>query len=137
MTTDPLNLAAFAAFVFILAGVVRFAAKSVVPKESAMHGDLSRTPAPVAVHIHNAREERRLTTPIRPSVSVTVDDFADALDFSFNEIDTATKAAAPKRIAWVDMTLAEIERVHNEMPTDRSRKALCKRRAQVARRGGR
>ncbi len=135
MTTDPVNLAAFFAFVLILAGVVRFAAKSAVPKESAMHGDLSRTPAPVAVHIHNARLARDLMHPVRPSVSVADDD-GDPLDCTFNAIDVATKAAAPKRINWKDMTLAEIERVHNECPTDRSRKARCKRRAQVARRGG-
>jgi hypothetical protein len=67
MTTDPLNLAAFAVFtfcVFALVGGVRFVRYLLTVKESAMHGDLSRTPAPVAVHIHNAREVKHLTTPI-------------------------------------------------------------------------
>jgi hypothetical protein len=139
VTTDPLNLAAFAVFTFcvlVLVGGVRFVRYLLTVKESAMHGNLSRTPARQAVHIHNARLARDLMHPVRPSVSIADDD-GDPLDFTFAAVDVATRAAAPKRIAWAAMTLAEIERVHNEMPTDRSRKALCKRRRQVARRGGR
>lgn len=140
MITDPLNLAAFVAFCFLLAGVVRFAAKSYTPKESTMHGDLSRTPAPQAVHIHNARESLRLNP--RP-VGVTFES-DDPLDFDFVAMDAkATRAATVKRITsaaqvdWRLLTDAEIEHIAATCPSDKARNARNKRarrRANEARR---
>lgn len=142
MLTDHLNLAAFVAFCFMLAGVVRFAAKSYI-KESTMHGDLSRTPAPQAVHIHNARETLRLNP--RP-VGVTFES-DDPLDFDFVAMDAkATRAAnvlriifAP-RIQWCLLTDVEIEHIAATCPPSMKDRALnarskrARRRANEARR---
>lgn len=144
MTTDPLNLAAFIAFCFMLAGVVRFAAKSYTPKEPTMYGrNIERETAPRAVHIHNARESLRLNP--RP-VGVTFES-DDPLDFDFVAMDaTVTRAAAVKRITsaprieWRLLTDAEIEHIAATCPPSMKDRALnarskrARRRANEARR---
>lgn len=143
MTTDPVNLAAFATVVFMLGALVRFAYTSHVRKEPAMYGDLSRTPAPQAVHIHNARETLRLNP--RP-VGVTLDT-DDALSFDFGAMDAkATRTANVKRITsapriqWALLTDAEIEHIAETCAPSMKDRALnarskrARRRANEARR---
>ena len=140
MTTDPLNLAAFVAFCFMLAGVVRFAAKSYTPKESTM-STLSTNPG------HERRASDRAAYAARSRfLSPTRERFEsdDPLDFDFVAMDaTVTRAAAVKRITsaprieWAKLTDAEIEHIAATCPSDKARNARNKRarrRANEARR---
>lgn len=143
MTTDPVNAAGFAVFVAISAIMVWWSFRTYTRKEPAMHGDLSRTPAPQAVHIHNARETLRLNP--RP-VGVTLDT-DDALSFDFGAMDAkATRAANVKRITsapriqWALLTDAEIEHIAETCAPSMKDRALnarskrARRRANEARR---
>lgn len=143
MLTDPLNLAAFTAFCFMLAGVVRFAAKSYTPKESTMP-TLSTNPG------HERRASDRAAYAARSrflSPTREVFDNGDALDFDFVTMDaTVTRAATVRRITsapridWRLLTDAEIEHIAATCPPSMKDRALnarskrARRRANEARR---